>query len=99
MGMGMMNGQVTVNDSPTKSKLYRFCEKKIDQWVKSHSPAQEAGEMPTAEFQVSFIEESHTKQVSCVTEVRLGGALYRGCDLDCDTQQAFIHSLRRLQPH
>lgn len=100
--MGAANGQVMFNDSPSKTKLVKFCEKKIEQWVRSQlgvSPDQplEASSLP--EFNVSFSEESDQKQISCVTEVRLGGHTYRGYDLDCDTQQAFIHSLKRMQAH
>ncbi len=89
----MSSGEVTLNDTPTKSKLYRFCEKKIDQWAKDHVVDQEE-----FDFVVSF-NETETKQISCTTEIHCGGHTYRGWDLDHDTQQAFIHSLKRLQPH
>lgn len=98
--MGMTNGFVTVNDAPTKkSKLYRFCEKKIDQWAKAHSGGQipDQTESSSLEFHVSFTEED--EQVSCMTEIHWGGSTWRGCDLAADTQMAFIHSLKRLQPH
>jgi len=104
--MSMSSGQVLVNDEPTKNKLYRFCEKKIDQWLKSHietnanPTAEGTDEQPTeAEFRVYFTEEGDTNQVSCMTEISLKGALWRGCDLASDEQQALIHSLKRLQPH
>lgn len=92
----MVIGQVTVNDEPTKAKLLRFCEKKIDQWIKSHFD-QNSTPQADAEFKVSFQEEG--KQISCVTEISMKGALWRGCDLGGDTQNAFMHSLKRLQPH
>lgn len=93
--MSLSNGEVTINDLPTKSKLFRFCEKKIDQWIQSHAEGAD-----TVEFKVSFTEEDEVRQVSCVTEIHLGGgAVWRGCDLAADTQQAFMHSLKRLQPH
>ena len=81
-----MNDGETVN-----SKLYRFCEKKIDQWLASH-------EVPTsqAEFRVSFSDEEDSNQVSCVTEIVLGEKILRGCEMDVDTQAAFLHSLKRL---
>jgi hypothetical protein len=90
-----LNGEVTVNDLPTKSRLFRFCEKKIDQWLQNHGS--ETAEH--VDFRVEFTEEEETKQVSCVTEVRVGPHVYRGFDLDSDEQQAFMHSLKRLQPH
>ncbi len=97
----MGSGQVTINDTPTKSKLYRFCEKKIGQWVKTRlenrSPVD--GGPDEIQFRVSFTEETNAQQVSCVTEIHLGGSLWRGCDLAGDTQNAFMHSLKRLQPH
>lgn len=95
--MRFTNGLVTVNDEPTKSKLYRFCEKKIDQWLRDHFGN---GEMdPGAEFRVEFTEEDGSEQISCVTEICLRGTLWRGCDLAGDSQQAFMHSLKRLQHH
>lgn len=88
-----MNGIVTVNEAPTKSKLYRFCEKKIDKWAEGRfhrSPI---------DFTVSFTEEEDTRQISCETEIRFGDHVFRGADLGSDTQQAFIQSMKRLQPH
>ena len=93
----MPTGQVTINDSLTKSKIHRFCEKKIDQWVRSHFPTGDF-ELPEIEFKVSF-EESDARQISCTTEVQLGNSTYRGWDLAADTQMAFIHSLKRLEQH
>lgn len=92
--MSLSNGEVTINDLPTKSKLFRFCEKKIGQWIQSHAEGTDP-----VEFRVSFTEEDEARQVSCVTEIHLGNAVWRGCDLAADTQQAFMHSLKRLQPH
>ena len=93
-------GTVTLNDEPTKAKLYRFCEKKIDQWLQSQLAAQgpqHPSDGPPAEFNVSFLEESN--QISCETEIHLGDAHFRGYDLATDAQQAFIHSLRQLRQH
>ena len=84
------NGQVTINECPTKSKLYRFCEKKIDQWLESHSHEVVA----PAEFRVTFTNEDD--QVACVTEIQLGERVLRGCDIDVDQQAAFLHSLKQL---
>lgn len=84
------HGQVTINEAPSKSKLFRFCEKKIDQWLESHAQVDPSA----AEFNVSFTEED--KQISCVTEIHLGEQVFRGCDVDGDTQAAFLHSLKRL---
>ena len=89
--MNIANGQVTTNEGqPAKSKLYRFCEKKIDQWLESHDVSS------PAEFRVSFSEEGDSKQISCVTEILMGEKILRGCDMDVDTQAAFLHSLKRL---
>lgn len=79
-----------MNECPSKSKLFRFCEKKIDQWLESHSVEPSA----PAEFRVSFTNEED--QVSCVTEIHVGSRVLRGCDVDADTQAAFLHSLKRL---
>jgi hypothetical protein len=99
----MSNGHVFMNDTPTKSKIYKFCEKKIEQWIRSHLQEQgsisaEESENPI-EFKVLFNEESDSRQISCTTEVLLGNSVYRGWDLAADTQMAFMHSLKRLQPH
>ncbi|RYZ75422.1 MAG: hypothetical protein EOP05_07865 [Proteobacteria bacterium] len=91
-------GQVTVNELPSKSRLFKFCEKKIDQWLQSHV-TQDSGstsEVPI-EFTVSFTEEDDCDQVACMTEIHFGSSVFRGCDLAVDTQQAFMHSLKRLQ--
>jgi hypothetical protein len=88
--MKQTNGQVTINEAPSKSKLFRFCEKKIDQWLESHP----VDRMASAEFRVSFTNED--EQISCVTEIQLGDTVLRGCDVDVDTQAAFLHSLKRL---
>lgn len=90
-------GVVTVNEAPLKSKLFRFCEKKIGQWVEEHVTEPD-GSGPV-DFKVSFIEEDETRQVSCETEIRLSGRSWRGCDLGSDEQQAFIQCMKRLQPH
>ena len=84
------NRQVTINEAPSKSKLFRFCEKKIDQWLESHSVHS------PAQFRVSFTEEDETQQISCVTEISLDGKILRGCDVDVDSQAAFMHSLKHL---
>jgi len=94
--MESSNRQVTINDTPTKSKLYRFCEKKIDQWIRTRFVPRNLADL---EFHVAFTEESDSKQISCVTEVTLGGSVWRGCDLATDTHMAFMHSLKRMQPH
>jgi hypothetical protein len=88
--MKMTNGQVTINESPSKSKLFRFCEKKIDQWLEAHPLTQAR----PAEFRVSFSDEDD--QISCVTEIQVGETVLRGCDIDVDTQVAFLQSLKRL---
>ena len=92
--MKVSNGYVTVNELPTKNRLFKFCEKKIDQWLQSRSDL-EPLEGPV-EFSVSFTEDDESSQVSCQTEIQLGAHIYRGCDLAPDTQQAFMHSLKRL---
>lgn len=88
--MKMTNGQVTINECPSKSKLFRFCEKKIDQWLEAHPVAAAR----PAEFRVSFNDEDD--QISCVTEIQVGETVLRGCDIDVDTQGAFLQSLKRL---
>jgi hypothetical protein len=102
--MGFANGKVTIDDEPTKSKLYRYCEKKIDQWIKTQIALEDvaagvAADDPEAEFIVEFAHEDGAKQISCMTEIHVRGALWRGYDLATDSQQAFMHSLKRLQPH
>ena len=118
----MMHGMVTINDEPTKSRIYRFCEKKIDQWVQDHRDEMNSANRETATtstrssnsvadsaasnfakfendeilFTVSFTEQD-THQVACTTEVQCRGRSFRGWDLAQDTQNAFIHSLRRLR--
>lgn len=88
-------GQVTLNDIPTKAKLYRFCQKKIDQWLRAQQLEMKT---PETAFRVSFSEDDG-EQISCVTEIQCGPTIWRGCDLAHDSQQAFMHSLKRLQPH
>ena len=90
-------GQVILNDTPTKHKLYRFCEKKIDQWLHAHAGVDHSAKVP-AEFSVRFSEDDG-EQISCVTEIHFGDSMYRGCDLAHDAQEAFMHSMKRLQPH
>jgi hypothetical protein len=96
--MKVANGQVTINELPSKSRLFKFCEKKIDQWLQSHLDPKLASspDLPV-EFSVSFTEEDDTDQVACLTEIHFGTSVFRGCDLALDTQQAFMHSLKRLQ--
>lgn len=89
----MVTGEVLINNHPTRSKLARFIEKKIHQWAENHDGAGQ-----TAVYKVAFTEDE-VKQVSCETEIHVGGHLYRGCDLAADEQMAFIHSLKRMQQH
>ena len=84
------NGVVTLNDVPTKAKLTRFCQKKIDQWLENRAIEEHI------DFTVSFMEEQETRQVSCETEIRIRDLSYRGCDLGTDAQQALIRCLKRL---
>ncbi len=93
--MKITQGQVTVNESPVKSNLFRYCEKKIDQWLETHE-ASIASITEPAEFRVSFTEEPESKQVSCVTEIQFGSRILRGCDVDGNSQSAFLHSLKHL---
>lgn len=100
----MANGEVLVNDQPLRNKLARFIDKKIHQWVervehREGAAPGESAEPDALDYKVAFTQDSDVKQVSCVTEIRLGGNLWRGCELASDTQSAFIHSLKRLQPH
>mgnify|MGYP001592371548 CR=1 FL=1 len=93
--MSLANGEVTLNEQPTKSRLSRFCEKKIGQWLQNHA----TNNTPLAEeiaYRVAFTEEDDVDQISCVTEIRWAGSVWRGCELAPDAQQAFIHSLKRL---
>jgi hypothetical protein len=90
-------GEVTINDVPSKSKLYRFCEKKIDQWIQSK--IQQSLAADAVAFRVSFSDEDDGAPVGCVTEIQLGGSVWRGCEHANDTQRAFIHSLKRLKPN
>lgn len=96
--MAYSNAEVTVNDLPTKSRLFRFCEKKIDQWLRTHQTVSNSETDAPVAFKVEFTEEDDTKQVSCVTEIQIGSHCYRGFDLANDEQQAFMHSLKRLHP-
>ena len=91
------HGEVTVNDAPTKARLFRFCEKKIDQWLSSHSELT-GPDSSEIDFRVAFIEEEETRQIACETEIRVAGSIYKGHDLAGDTQQAFMQSMKRLQP-
>jgi hypothetical protein len=91
----MVTGEVLVNDEPARNKLSRFIEKKIHQWIEHHqelSPDQ-------LNYRVTFSDDDDVNQVSCETEITVGGHLWRGCELANDTQIAFIHSLKRLQQH
>lgn len=94
--MSQATGFVTVNEHPTKSKLYRFCEKKIDKWIRSRLGTDATR---PARFSVSFTEEGGARQVSCVAEIQMGDCRFRGCDLAQDPQMAFMHALKRLQPN
>lgn len=91
-------GVVTINDAPLKSKLYRFCEKKIGRWAREVLQTEGLEDEPI-DFKVSFIEEEETRQVSCETEIHHHGHTWRGCDLASDASQAFIQCMKRLQPH
>ncbi len=90
-----------VNDQPLRNKATaRFIDKKIHQWAEHREDAGGDGRAPDGlDYKVAFTEDSGVKRVSCVTEIRLGETLWRGCELATDTQSAFIHSLKRLQPH
>ena len=104
--MGLLNGRVTVNDTPTNSRLYRFCEKQIDQWVRKaieSATGLTPDSLGDAEFKVEFTDESEGahggRQISCVAEVTVAGAHWKGCDLAADSQQAFMHALKHMHLH
>jgi hypothetical protein len=98
----MVSGEVLINNQPARSKLARFIEKKIHQWVTQNQAGQHKDKESTLPenlaYKVAFTEDE-VKQVSCETEINVGGHLWRGCELATDTQMAFIHSMKRLQPH
>lgn len=85
------NGQVTLNDEPTKHRLYKFVEKKLSQWASENKLPQ----LDKATFHVAFIDEDE-KLVSCETEIRVGEKIVRSNDTASDGQQAFLHTLKRL---
>ncbi len=95
----MVSGEVLINNQPARSKLARFIEKKIHQWA-SKQQSDQHSETATEDlaYKVAFTEDE-VKQVSCETEINVGGHLWRGCELATDTQMAFIHSMKRLQQH
>lgn len=85
------NGEVTLNNEPTKHRLYKFVQKKLSQWATdNHLP-----ETDEASFHVAFIDEDDVL-VSCETEVRWGERVVRSSDTANDGQQAFLHTLKRL---
>jgi hypothetical protein len=85
------NGQVTLNDEPTKHRLYKFVQKKLSQWATENK----VPDLDSATFHVAFIDEDD-KLVSCETEVRVGERVVRSSDTASDGQQAFLHTLKRL---
>lgn len=96
----MVTGQVLINNQPARGKLTRFIDKKIQQWLESHANFHSQDDANAAlAYRVELELDEDEKQVSCETEIEIGGAIYRGYDLSNDTQQAFIHSLKRMQEH
>jgi hypothetical protein len=89
-------GFVTINDEPTKNRLHRFCEKKIDQWAQSQHVVDPRNDLKSIDFRVRFTEEEDTHQIGCETEIKFAGSTWVGYDINHDTQQAFIHSLKHL---
>ena len=86
-----VNGEVTLNDEPTKHRIYKFVQKKLSQWAnENHLP-----DSDSASFRVAFIDEDSTL-VNCETEVRFGEKVVRSSDTASDRQQAFLHTLKRL---
>lgn len=90
----MVSGEVLMNNQPARGKLSRFIEKKIHQWAEHFT------DKPSSDlaYKVAFTEDD-VKQVSCETEIHVGGRVLRGCEFAGDTQMAFISSLKRLQQH
>ncbi len=84
------NGEVTLNDEPTKHRLYKFVQKKLSQWATAHHLPDDS-----ASFHVAFIDEDSTL-VNCETEIRFGERVVRSSDTASDRQQAFLHTLKRL---
>lgn len=102
----LISGQVTINDEPTKNRLFRFCEKKIAAWLRDQIKTLDPSDAPTDfqnEFKVEFTEEEESRQgmrqISCVTKISSYGTTWKGFDLAADSQQAFLHSLKHMQPH
>lgn len=89
-----IDGLVTVDNSPEKHTLLRFCRKRISRWINERGLPSDG-----ADFHVSLSRENEAGDVSCETEISIGLQTWRGYDLAPDLQSAFIHSLKRLQPH
>ncbi len=85
-----MIGQVTLNDEPTKHRLYKFVQKKLSQWASEHDLPEDS-----ASFHVAFIDED-AELVNCETEIRLGERIVRSNDTASDRHQAFLHTLKQL---
>lgn len=85
------NGEVTLNDEPTKHRLYKFVQKKLSQWASEN----QLPDNDSASFHVAFIDEDGTL-VNCETEIRFGDKVVRSNDTASDRQQAFLHTLKRL---
>ena len=92
--LGQHLGQVLVNDEPEKKRFYRFCEKHVARWA-----AENGAELDVSDFRVSISDDPDGRSVSCETEIQLGGRMWRGYDLAANLQMAFMHSMKRLQPH
>lgn len=86
-----INGEVTLNDEPTKHRLFKFVQKKMSQWATEH----QLPDNDSATFHVAFVDED-TQLVNCETEIRLGEKVMRSSETASDRQQAFLHSLKRL---
>lgn len=86
-----LNGEVTLNDEPTKHKIFKFVQKKLSQWAMQN----QLPDNDSVSFHVAFVDED-AKLVNCETEIRLGKRIMRSTDTASDRQQAFLHTLKRL---
>lgn len=86
-----LSGEVTLNDEPTKHRLFKFVQKKLRQWASENH----LSENDAASFHVAFVDEDK-KIVNCETEIRLREKVVRSTDTASDSHQAFLHTLKRL---
>jgi hypothetical protein len=85
-------GRISVNEKTPNSRLQRYVEEKVKQWLVS----QDLSDGGPADFEVAFFNEDTPNEVSCLITIQAGETQWRSWETGESPQAALNRSLDNM---